>query len=127
MKEEVEEQGGSVCSQQYFFRKWRMEMSHVTIPKVGDSREPVFEMRHMHQTEILPREDNWQRRETNFTARKRVTPFPAKVHLGTKQKRPQHPLLKLGDMVAVYLAEFSNKWPRVSKVLEMTGDSVKLH
>ncbi|XP_041484827.1 uncharacterized protein LOC121431353 isoform X2 [Lytechinus variegatus] len=35
MKEEVEEQGGSVCSQQYFFRKWRMEMSHVTIPKVN--------------------------------------------------------------------------------------------
>ncbi|XP_063964831.1 uncharacterized protein LOC135156392 [Lytechinus pictus] len=35
MKEEVEEQGGSVCSQQYFFRKWRHEMSHVTIPKVN--------------------------------------------------------------------------------------------
>ncbi|XP_063962597.1 uncharacterized protein LOC129279349 [Lytechinus pictus] len=42
------------------------------------------------------------------------------VHLGTKQKRPQQPVLKLGDMVAVYLEEFSNEWPRVSKVLEMT-------
>ncbi|XP_063960030.1 uncharacterized protein LOC129283839 [Lytechinus pictus] len=120
MKEEVEEQGGSVCSQQYFFRKWRQEMSHVTIPKVN----LFYEMRHMHQTEILPREDNWQRRETNFTARKRVTPFPAKVHLGTKQKRPQQPVLKLGDMVAVYLEEFSNEWPRVSKVLEMTLETV---
>ncbi|XP_030853406.1 uncharacterized protein LOC105447505 isoform X3 [Strongylocentrotus purpuratus] len=49
------------------------------------------------------------------------------VQLGPKRKRPLQPVLKLGDMVGVYLEEFRNEWPQVGQVLDITGDHVKLH
>lgn len=49
------------------------------------------------------------------------------VQLGPKRKRPLQPVLKLGDMVGVYLEEFRNEWPQVGQVLDITGDHLKLH